>query len=53
MKEIPYMATELVKLEKEYSETPKESETEWRVSLSWSGQILLLEKETRLLGGRE
>ncbi|KAJ7428192.1 hypothetical protein WISP_01566 [Willisornis vidua] len=33
-KEIPYTATELAKLKKEYSRTPKESETEyvWRVS---------------------
>lgn len=38
MKEIPYMTTELVKLKKEYSQIPKESETEyiWRVSLTWS-----------------
>ncbi|XP_071436803.1 uncharacterized protein [Pithys albifrons albifrons] len=46
-KEIPYTATELAKLKKEYSRTPKESETEyvWRVSLTGGDQILLSEKE--------
>ncbi|XP_027528790.1 uncharacterized protein LOC113962193, partial [Neopelma chrysocephalum] len=46
-KEIPYTATELAKLKKEYSRTPKESETEyiWRVSLTGGDQILLTEKE--------
>ncbi|KFW78775.1 hypothetical protein N305_04934, partial [Manacus vitellinus] len=46
-KEIPYTATELAKLKKEYSRTPRESETEyvWRVSLTGGDQILLPEKE--------
>lgn len=48
MKKILYMATELVKFRKEYSQTPKESEIEyvWRVSLTWGDQILFSEKET-------
>ncbi|XP_052631079.1 LOW QUALITY PROTEIN: uncharacterized protein LOC128136025, partial [Harpia harpyja] len=46
-KEVPYTATELAKLKKEFGRTPKESETEyvWRVSLSGGDQILLSEKE--------
>ncbi|KAM6103464.1 uncharacterized protein LJ206_014311 [Theristicus caerulescens] len=46
-KEVPYTATELAKLKKEFGRTAKESETEyvWRVSLSGGDQILLSEKE--------
>ena len=47
IKEIPFSATELAKLKKDFSRSPKESETEyvWRVSLTGGGQILLTEKE--------
>ncbi|XP_051499549.1 uncharacterized protein LOC127396039 [Apus apus] len=46
-KEVPYSATELAKLKKEFARNAKESETEyvWRVSLSGGDQILLTEKE--------
>ncbi|XP_074880385.1 uncharacterized protein LOC142029430 [Buteo buteo] len=46
-KEVPYTATELAKLKKEFSQTPKESETEyvWRVSLSEGDHVPLSEKE--------
>lgn len=49
------MATELVKFRKEYSQIPKESENEyvWRLSLTWSDQILLSENETEGFWGRE
>lgn len=55
MKEIPYMASELVKLKKGYSQTPKESETEyvWRVSLTGGDQILLPENDTERFWGAE
>ncbi|XP_040434380.1 uncharacterized protein LOC121080427, partial [Falco naumanni] len=48
-KEVPYSATELAKLKKDFGRTPKESETEyvWRVSLSGGDQILLSEKEAK------
>ncbi|GAB0183210.1 hypothetical protein GRJ2_000786300 [Grus japonensis] len=41
-KEVPYTAVELMKLKKEFGQTPKESETEyvWRASLSGGHQIL-------------
>ncbi|XP_015735124.2 LOW QUALITY PROTEIN: uncharacterized protein LOC107322042 [Coturnix japonica] len=47
VKEIPFSATELAKLRKDFSRSPKESETEyvWRVSLTGGDQILLTEKE--------
>jgi len=47
VKEIPFSATELAKLERDFSCSPKESETEyvWRVSLTGGDQILLNEKE--------
>ena len=47
VKEIPFSATELAKLKKDFSRSPKESETEyvWRVSLTGGDQILLTEKE--------
>ncbi|XP_072184206.1 uncharacterized protein [Excalfactoria chinensis] len=47
VKETPFSATELAKLKKEFSRSPKESETEyvWRVSLTGGDQILLTEKE--------
>ncbi|XP_052546075.1 uncharacterized protein LOC128084228 [Tympanuchus pallidicinctus] len=47
VKEIPFSATELAKLKKDFSRSPKESETEyvWRVSLTGGDQILLAEKE--------
>ncbi|XP_074667200.1 uncharacterized protein LOC141917704 [Strix aluco] len=46
-KEVPFTATELAKLRKDFSRTAKESETEyvWRVSLSGGDGILLSEKE--------
>ncbi|XP_068034230.1 uncharacterized protein, partial [Anomalospiza imberbis] len=46
-KEIPYTATELAKLKKEYSRLPQESETEYvfRVSLTGGDQIKLSEQE--------
>ncbi|GAB0209887.1 hypothetical protein GRJ2_003454400 [Grus japonensis] len=46
-KEVPYTAVELMKLKKEFGQTPKESETEyvWRVSLSGGNRILLSERE--------
>lgn len=46
-KEVPYTATGLAKLKKEFGCTPKEFETEyvWRVSLLGGDQILLSEKE--------
>ncbi|XP_068277942.1 uncharacterized protein [Nyctibius grandis] len=46
-KEVPYTATELAKLKKEYSRSPKESETEdvWRVSLTGGDQIMLSERD--------
>ncbi|XP_074936484.1 uncharacterized protein LOC142051195 [Phalacrocorax aristotelis] len=47
-KEVPFTATEVAKLKKDFARTPKESETEyvWRVSLSAGGDgILLSEKE--------
>uniref|UniRef100_A0A8C5TRN6 Uncharacterized protein n=1 Tax=Malurus cyaneus samueli TaxID=2593467 RepID=A0A8C5TRN6_9PASS len=46
-KEVPFTATELAKLKKDFSRHPRESETEfvWRVSLSGGDQILLSEKE--------
>ncbi|XP_068271174.1 uncharacterized protein [Nyctibius grandis] len=46
-KEVPYTATELAKLKKEYSRNPRESETEyvWRVSLPGRDQIMLSERE--------
>ena len=47
VKEIPFSATELAKLKKDFSRSPKESETGyvWRVSLTGGDQILLTEKE--------
>ncbi|XP_042665587.1 uncharacterized protein LOC122155633 [Centrocercus urophasianus] len=47
VKEIPFSATELAKLKKDFSRSPKESETEyvWRVSPTGGDQILLTEKE--------
>ncbi|XP_048793816.1 uncharacterized protein LOC125689990 [Lagopus muta] len=47
IKEIPFSATELAKLKKDFSRSPKESETEyvWRVSLTGGDQIRLTEKE--------
>ncbi|XP_010293447.1 PREDICTED: LOW QUALITY PROTEIN: uncharacterized protein LOC104616342 [Phaethon lepturus] len=46
-KEVPYTATELAKLKKDFSRTPGESEMEyvWRVSFLGGDQILLSEKE--------
>ncbi|PKU32796.1 endogenous retrovirus group 3 member 1 env polyprotein [Limosa lapponica baueri] len=46
-KEVPYSAMELTKLKKEFSRTPRESETQyvWRVPLSGRDQILLSEQE--------
>ncbi|XP_066194403.1 uncharacterized protein [Sylvia atricapilla] len=46
-KEIPYTATELAKIKKEYSRLPSESETEYvfRVSLTGDDQIKLSEQE--------
>uniref|UniRef100_A0A8D0ET68 Uncharacterized protein n=1 Tax=Strix occidentalis caurina TaxID=311401 RepID=A0A8D0ET68_STROC len=46
-KEVPFTATELAKLKKDFARTAKESETEyvWRVSLSGGDGILLSEKE--------
>ncbi|XP_068280404.1 uncharacterized protein, partial [Nyctibius grandis] len=46
-KEVPYTATELAKLKRDFSRSPKESETEyvWRVSLTGGDQILLSERE--------
>ncbi|XP_023773864.1 uncharacterized protein LOC111922541, partial [Cyanistes caeruleus] len=46
-KEIPYTATELAKLKKEYEHLPHESETEYvfRVSLTGGDQIRLSEQE--------
>ncbi|XP_009579700.1 PREDICTED: uncharacterized protein LOC104079376, partial [Fulmarus glacialis] len=46
-KEVPFTATELAKLKKDFGRTPRESETEyvWRVLLSGCDQILLTEKE--------
>ncbi|XP_074719620.1 uncharacterized protein LOC141941203 [Strix uralensis] len=46
-KEVPFTATELAKLRKDFARTAKESETEyvWRVSLSGGDGLLLLEKE--------
>uniref|UniRef100_A0A8C5TJH5 Uncharacterized protein n=1 Tax=Malurus cyaneus samueli TaxID=2593467 RepID=A0A8C5TJH5_9PASS len=46
-KEVPYTATELAKLKREFSRHPRETETEyvWRVSLTGGDQILLSEKE--------
>ncbi|XP_072216512.1 uncharacterized protein [Excalfactoria chinensis] len=47
VKEIPFSVTELAKLKKDFSRSPKESETEyvWRVSLTGGDQIMLTEKE--------
>ncbi|XP_072183427.1 uncharacterized protein [Excalfactoria chinensis] len=47
VKEIPFSATELAKLKKDFSRSPRESETEyvWRVSLTGGDQIMLTEKE--------
>ncbi|GAB0204356.1 hypothetical protein GRJ2_002901200 [Grus japonensis] len=52
-KEVPYTAVKLVKLKKEFGQTPKESETEyvWRVSLSGGDQILLSERQVEGYGG--
>ncbi|XP_068277936.1 LOW QUALITY PROTEIN: uncharacterized protein [Nyctibius grandis] len=46
-KEVPYTATELAKLKRDFSRSSKESETEyvWRVSLTGGDQILLSERE--------
>ncbi|XP_074666883.1 LOW QUALITY PROTEIN: uncharacterized protein LOC141917524 [Strix aluco] len=46
-KEVPFTATELAKLKKDFARTAKESETEyvWRVSLSGGDGNLLSEKE--------
>uniref|UniRef100_A0A8C8AKQ8 Uncharacterized protein n=1 Tax=Otus sunia TaxID=257818 RepID=A0A8C8AKQ8_9STRI len=46
-KVVPFTATELAKLRKDFARTAKESETEyvWRVSLSGGDGILLSEKE--------
>ncbi|XP_068277935.1 uncharacterized protein [Nyctibius grandis] len=46
-KEVPYTAAELAKLKRDFSRSPKESETEyvWRVSLTGGDQILLSERE--------
>ncbi|KGL80795.1 hypothetical protein N309_06728, partial [Tinamus guttatus] len=46
-KKVPFTATELAKLRKDFARTAKESETEyvWRVSLSGGDEILLSEKE--------
>lgn len=46
-KETPFTVTELAKLRKDFSRTPRESETEyvWKVSLSGGDEILLSEKE--------
>ncbi|XP_069631326.1 LOW QUALITY PROTEIN: uncharacterized protein [Haliaeetus albicilla] len=46
-KEVPFTATELAKLKKDFARAAKESETEyvWRVSLSGGDGILLSEKE--------
>ena len=47
VKGIPFSATELAKLKKDFSRSPKESENEyvWRVSLTGGDQIQLMEKE--------
>ena len=47
VKEIPFLATELAKLKRDFSHSPKESETEyvWKVSLTGGDQILLTAKE--------
>ena len=47
VKEIPFSATELAKLERDFSCSPKESETEyvWRVSFTGGDQIVLMERE--------
>ncbi|XP_040977178.1 uncharacterized protein LOC121232785 [Aquila chrysaetos chrysaetos] len=46
-KEVPFTATDLAKLKKDFARAAKESETEyvWRVSLSGGDGILLSEKE--------
>ncbi|KFV50644.1 hypothetical protein N341_10104, partial [Tyto alba] len=46
-KEVPFTATELAKLKKDFARTAKETETEyvWRVSLSGGDGIMLSEKE--------
>ncbi|XP_042644246.1 uncharacterized protein LOC122152922 [Tyto alba] len=46
-KEVPFTATELAKLKKDFARTAKESETEyvWRESLSGGDGIILSEKE--------
>lgn len=46
-KEVPYTATELAKLKKDFGRTPRELEMEyvWRISLSGGDRILLSEKE--------
>ncbi|XP_072723419.1 uncharacterized protein [Ciconia boyciana] len=48
-KEIPYSATELVKLQEKYSRLPRETETEyvWRVSLLGGDRIKLSEDEAQ------
>uniref|UniRef100_A0A663EGK8 Uncharacterized protein n=1 Tax=Aquila chrysaetos chrysaetos TaxID=223781 RepID=A0A663EGK8_AQUCH len=52
-KEVPFTATELAKLKKDFARTAKESETEyvWRVSLSGGDGILLSEKEAEVYWG--
>lgn len=52
MKEILYMATELVKFRKVYSQTPKKSETMFGVSLTW-GDKNSQKKRLKGSGGRE
>jgi len=46
-KEVPYTATELAKLKKDYSCNPRESEAEcvWRVLLMGGDQIMLSVRE--------
>lgn len=57
VKEIPFSATELAKLKRDFSRSPKESETEyvwmvgWTVSLTGRDQILLTEKEAESYWG--
>ena len=50
-KEVPFTATELAKLKKDFERTAKESETEyvWRVSLS-GGNFVVRERNRRILG---
>ena len=53
VKEIPFSATELAKLKRDFSHSPKESETEyvWMVTLTGRDQILLTEKEAEKYWG--